>query len=105
MNDLNDGATYAGIAVAFHAGVLFADIPGLHAQTKKLTKAQARDHVADRATVSGKVVSSHYPMSSKGEPTFFNLDEPYLKEILTILIGGSNREKFGAPGDSTKDCP
>ena len=52
-------------------------IPDLSAQTKKLTTAEAKDHVGDRATVCGRVVSTHYAKSSKGEPTFLNLDEPY----------------------------
>jgi hypothetical protein len=51
-------------------------IPGLQAQTKKLTSAEAKDHIGDRATVCGKVVSTHFAKSSKGEPTFLNLDEP-----------------------------
>jgi len=34
-------------------------IPLFEAQTKKLTTAQAKDHVGDRATMCGKVVSSH----------------------------------------------
>ena len=72
-------------------------IPSLQAQTKKLTAAEAKDHVGDRATVCGKVASTHYAKSSKGEPTFLNLDEPYPKEIFTILIWGSDREKFGVP--------
>jgi hypothetical protein len=78
-------------------------VPGLHAQTKKLTTAEAKDHIGDRATVCGKVVSTHYAKSSKGEPTFLNLDEPYPKEVFTILIWGSDREKFGTPADAYKD--
>jgi DNA/RNA endonuclease YhcR with UshA esterase domain len=81
---------------------LFASSPGLHAQTKKLTTAEAKDHICDRATVCGKVVSTHYAKSSKGEPTFLNLDEPYPREVFTILIWGSDREKFGMPEDEFK---
>ena len=72
-------------------------IPSLSAQTKKISAAEAKDHIGDRATVCGKVASTHYAKSSKGEPTFLNLDEPYPKEIFTILIWGSDREKFGSP--------
>lgn len=72
-------------------------ISSLHAQTRKLTAAEAKDHVGDRATVCGKVVTTHYAKSSKGEPTFLNLDEPYPREVFTILIWGSDREKFGSP--------
>jgi hypothetical protein len=57
-------------------------VPGLHAQTKKLSTVEAKDHIGDRATVCGKVVSTHCARSSKGEPTFLNLDEPYPKEGL-----------------------
>jgi DNA/RNA endonuclease YhcR with UshA esterase domain len=78
-------------------------IPSLHAQTKRVTAAEGKDHVGERATVCGKVVSTHYAKSSKGEPTFLNLDEPYPREIFTILIWGSDREKFGAPESAYKD--
>lgn len=61
-------------------------IPSLRAQTKRITAAEAKDHIGDRATVCGKVASTHYAKSSKGEPTFLNLDKPYPKEIFTILI-------------------
>ena len=77
-------------------------IPSLHAQTKKIAATEAKDHIGDRATVCGKVVSTHYAKSSKGEPTFLNLDEPYPKEIFTILIWGSDREKFGTPENDYK---
>jgi DNA/RNA endonuclease YhcR with UshA esterase domain len=76
--------------------------PCLYAQTKKLTAAEAKDHIGDRVTVCGKVVSTHYAKSSKGEPRFLNLDEPYPKEVFTILIWGSDREKFGTPEDEYK---
>ena len=77
-------------------------LPSLQAQAKKLTTSEAKDHIGDRATVCGKVVSTHYAKSSKGEPTFLNLDEPYPKEVFTILIWGSDREKFGTPEDEYK---
>jgi DNA/RNA endonuclease YhcR with UshA esterase domain len=72
-------------------------IPCVHAQTKKITAAEAKGHIGDRATVCGKVASTHYAKTSKGEPTFLNLDETYPKEIFTILIWGSDRGKFGTP--------
>ncbi|MGC1256824.1 MAG: hypothetical protein WA867_14790 [Candidatus Acidiferrales bacterium] len=78
-------------------------IPSLQAQTKKITAAEAKDHIGDRATVCGKVASTHDAKSSKGEPTFLNLDQPYPKEIFTILIWGSDREKFGTPEIEYKD--
>jgi hypothetical protein len=72
-------------------------ISSVHAQSKKITAVEAKDHVGDRMTVCGKVASTHYAKSSRGEPTFLNLDEPYPREIFAILIWGSDRGKFGTP--------
>ena len=69
----------------------------LFAQSRQLTSAEAKNHVGERATVCGKVVSAHYAAKTKGSPTFLNLDEPYPKQIFTILIWGSDRAKFGNP--------
>ena len=64
---------------------------------KKLTAAEAKDHVGETATVCGNVVSTRYAASTKGQPTFLNLDKPYPNQIFTIVIWGSNRSKFGRP--------
>ena len=74
------------------------------AQTNKITAAEAKDHVGEVRTVCGKVASTHFASKSKGEPTFLNLDEPYPKEVFTILIWGSDRAKFGAPETRYKDA-
>lgn len=73
------------------------------AQTNKITAAEAKDHVGEVRTVCGKVASTHFASKSKGEPTFLNLDEPYPKEVFTILIWGSDRAKFGTPETKYKD--
>ena len=73
------------------------------AQTNKITPAEAKDHVGETRTVCGKVVSTHFASKSKGEPTFLNLDEPYPKEVFTILIWGSDRAKFGTPETKYRD--
>jgi hypothetical protein len=75
----------------------------VHAQTKKITAAEAKSHVGERATVCGNVASTHFAPGSKGQPTFLNLDAPYPKEIFTILIWGSDRPKFGRPEDTYRD--
>jgi len=75
--------------------VLAFAIP-LNAQ-KKLTAAEAKDHVGETATVCGNVVSTRYAASTKGQPTFLNLDKPYPNQIFTVVIWGSNRSKFGRP--------
>ena len=74
------------------------------AQSNKITAAEAKDHVGETRTVCGKVVSTHYATGSKGQPTFLNLDEPYPKEVFTILIWGSDRAKFGTPETKYKDA-
>jgi hypothetical protein len=67
------------------------------AQTGRITAAEAKNHVGERATVCGNVVSTHYAARTKGNPTFLNLDEPYPRQLFTILIWGSDRPKFGDP--------
>jgi micrococcal nuclease len=64
---------------------------------KRLSPAEAKDHVGETATICGNVVSTRYATSTKGQPTFLNLDKPYPNQIFTIVIWGSNRSKFGTP--------
>jgi hypothetical protein len=74
------------------------------AQTNQITAAEAKDHVGETRTVCGKVVRTHFASKSKGEPTFLNLEEPYPKEVFTILIWGTDRAKFGTPETRYKDA-
>jgi len=64
---------------------------------KKLTATEAKDHVGETVTVCGNVVSTRYASTTKGQPTFLNLDKPYPNQIFTVVIWGSNRSKFGKP--------
>lgn len=64
-------------------------------QTGKISAAEAKNHIGEKVTVCGKVVSARFAKDSKGQPTFLNLDEPYPNHIFTIVIWGSNRDKFG----------
>lgn len=73
------------------------------AQTRSLTAAEAKNHIGERATVCGKVVSSRYADRSKGQPTFLNLDEPFPKQIFTIVVWGEDRSKFGEPENKYSD--
>jgi hypothetical protein len=61
------------------------------------TPVQAKSHIGEKATVCGVVASAHLASSSRGQPTFLNLDKPYPNQIFTILIWGSDRAKFGSP--------
>src|ERR1700732_1670889 len=69
---------------------------------KRVSPSEAKDHVGEVATVCGDVVSTHYAPSTKGQPTFLNLDKPYPNPVFTILIWGSNRSKFAAPENNYK---
>ena len=76
---------------------------GLLGQTKKLTTVEAKDHIGEQATVCGKVASTRYAATTRGKPTFLNLDKPYPNPLFTVLIWGDNREKFGNPEEQYRD--
>jgi hypothetical protein len=80
--------------------VLFAALG--HAQTS-ISAAEAKNHLGERATVCGDVVSTHYAAKNRGNPTFINLDKPYPNQIFTVLIWGSDRQKFGDPEDTFRN--
>lgn len=67
------------------------------AAQKKLTAAEAKDHIGENATVCGNVVSTRYSAATKGQPTFLNLDKAYPNQVFTVVIWGENRSKFGSP--------
>jgi DNA/RNA endonuclease YhcR with UshA esterase domain len=69
---------------------------------KKLTAGEAKEHFGETATVCGQVVSTRYADSTKGQPTFLNLDKPYPNQVFTIVIWGDHRSKFGKPEDGFK---
>ena len=71
--------------------LLWASI--VHAQT--LTTAQAKAHEGENATVCGVVASEHTAATSRGVPTFINLDSAYPKQVFTILIWGDDRKNVG----------
>jgi hypothetical protein len=69
---------------------------------KKYSTADAKEHFGETATVCGEVVSTRFADSTKGQPTFLNLDKPYPSQVFTIVIWGNNRSKFGAPENDYK---
>ena len=70
---------------------------------KRLSAAEAKNHLGETATVCGKVASTKYAASTRGQPTFLNLDKPYPDQIFTVLIWGNHRSKFGRPEVDYKD--
>jgi hypothetical protein len=72
-------------------------------QTKKLTTAEAKDHIGEQATVCGRVAGTRYAETTRGKPTFLNLDKQYPSQLFTVLIWGDHREKFGSPEEKYRD--
>ena len=61
------------------------------------TAEQAKSHIGENGTVCGVVASAHFAASTRGQPTFLNLDKGYPDQVFTVLIWGSDRAKFGSP--------
>jgi hypothetical protein len=75
----------------------------LSSAQNSMSATEAKDHVGEKAVVCGDVASTHYAASSRGNPTFVNLDKPYPNQVFTILIWGSDRPKFGDPEKTYRD--
>ncbi|WP_433965155.1 hypothetical protein [Tunturiibacter gelidiferens] len=88
-----------------HTHVLMAIVLlsfGSISQAQHLTAAQAKSHEGESATVCGQVAGEHTASNSRGTPTFVNLDEPYPRQIFTILIWREDRGRLDAlpsPGE------
>jgi hypothetical protein len=89
-----------GVALACS---LIAACSGIHGQGKTLNAKEAKDHIGEHATVCGRVASARYASSTRGSPTFLDLDAAYPKNPFTIVIWGENRAKFGAPEEKYRD--
>ena len=64
-------------------------------KAQTLTTAQAKAHLGESATVCGKVAGERTATSSRGEPTFINLDAAYPYQVFTILVWGDDRKNVG----------
>ncbi len=67
----------------------------LPAVAATITAADAKNHMGEQATVCGKVASERMATSSRGEPTFINLDSAYPNQVFTILVWGEDRKNVG----------
>jgi DNA/RNA endonuclease YhcR with UshA esterase domain len=84
--------------------LLFATVVvSIASAQQKLLPSEAKAHIGEPATVCGTVVSSRFAASTKGQPTFLNLDKPYPSHVFTVLIWGESRSKFGSPETEYKD--
>lgn len=64
---------------------------------KTLTAAEAKSHMGEQATVCGKIMSTLFAERRRDRPTFLDIDKPYYERVLTVLIWGMDRSKFGEP--------
>jgi len=65
----------------------------------EITAKDAEKYLGKTETVCGQVASARHAVMSKGQPTFLNLDEPYPNQIFTVVIWGSEGDKFPEPPD------
>jgi hypothetical protein len=79
----------------FNALFLFLSMALLPAVAETITAADAKNHIGEQATVCGKVAGEKTATSSRGEPTFINLDSPYPNQIFTILVWRDDRKNVG----------
>lgn len=63
-------------------------------QATRITAAQAKDHVGERATVCGLVAGTRYLDKTKGKPTFLNFDRRYPHHTFTAVIWEAARARF-----------
>jgi len=77
--------------------LLGLSLPAWALQNKRLTAAQAKDHVGERATVCGTVASAKFAEKTKGSPTFLDFEKPFPRQLFTAVIWGDDRPKFGQP--------
>ena len=74
-------------------------------QAQKLTTTQAKTHEGENGTVCGKVADEKTATSTRGEPTFINLDAAYPNQAFTILMWGEDRKNVGElPSIGTRIC-
>jgi hypothetical protein len=67
-----------------------------------ISATEAAKHIGAKETVCGAIASEHTASSSRGAPTFINLDKPYPHQIFTLLIWGDDQASVGKfPRDGT----
>jgi hypothetical protein len=65
------------------------------AVAETISAADTKNHVGENTTVCGKVASERTGTSSRGDPTFINLDAAYPNQVFTILVWGDGRKSVG----------
>lgn len=86
------GVLVLTLALIFHFHSLAQDV--------SIKPEEALQYVGHVKTVCGRVASAHYAASSRGQPTFLNLNKPYPHHVFTVVIWGRDRSKFPTPPES-----
>lgn len=63
---------------------------------KTITLEEAKDHVGDSVTLTGKVFGIRYFAEGKGAPTLINMGAAFPNQLLTVVIYGDDRRKMSA---------
>ena len=85
------------------AALAMAAPPSAMADSARVSPVDAINHVGEMATVCGRVASARYATSTKGQPTFLNLDKPYPNHVFTAVIWGRDRASFPYAPESLAD--
>jgi hypothetical protein len=67
----------------------------LPVMAQTISATDAKNHIGEQTTVCGVVASEKTAASSRGEPTFINLDSAYPNQVFTILVWGDDRQNVG----------
>ena len=86
-------------AIPFLAALVFV---GPSRAADSISPADAIQHVGEHTRVCGTVASAKFAASSRRQPTFLNLDEPYPHQVFTALVWGSDRSAFPYAPESLK---
>jgi hypothetical protein len=87
---------------AFNALLVLLSIALLPALAATLTAADAKNHIGEQATVCGNVAGEKAATSSRGEPTFINLDAAFPNRL--FVSGHPARNSWcGSCGQSEED--
>ena len=64
-------------------------------QCQTITAAQAREHDGQTATVCGVAQNEHTAATTRGKPTFIDLDSAFPYQIFSILVWDQDRANVG----------
>lgn len=93
----------AAVGIAFVARLAAGPTSQTAGTGSTLAASEAMAHVGSAATVCGKVMSPRYAKSSRGQPTFLDIDKPYPDQQFAVVTWGSDRPKFGEPESAYRD--